>query len=140
MHFNYHFTAYCFINIYKDIYASLSYLRLKHSFISVITNSLLFLFFFLFNLFFYIFLLLFKYSCLHFPPLPPSPQPSPPSTLDPTTLWFCPCVHYRCSWKPLLLFLIFPSHLPSGYCQCVLNFTICGCILLTCLFCWLGSC
>ena len=33
-------------------------------------------------------------------PLPHPPQPSTLPTLDPTPLWFCPGVLYRCSWKP----------------------------------------
>ena len=41
-------------------------------------------------------------------PLPSPPQPSTLPTLDPTLLWFCPCVLYMCSWKPFLLFPQYP--------------------------------
>ena len=89
--------------------------------------------------FFYFFLLLCKYSCLHFPPpLPPTP-PIPTSHPWSYPLWFCPCVLYTCSWKPFPFPPVIPSHLPSGYCQFVLNFSVSGYILLACLFCWLGS-
>ena len=59
--------------------------------------------------YFNFFLLSFKYHCLHFPtttpPNPlPQPQPSPLPTLDLNPFWFCPCVLYRCSWKPFPLF------------------------------------
>ena len=77
-----------------------------------------------------------------FPLALPPPQPSLPPTLNPMPLprpWLCPCVLYRCSWKPFYLCPCIPSHLPSGYCQFVPNFNISGYILLTCLFCWLGS-
>ena len=32
------------------------------------------------------------------------PQPFPPPILNPTPLWFCPCVLCRCSWKPFPFF------------------------------------
>ena len=81
---------------------------------------------------FLIVLLLFKYCCLH--PLPTFP----PIPAIPTSV---PCFH------PLgLVHVSFrivpenpPSHLPSGYCQIVLNFIVSGYIFLACLFCWLGS-
>ena len=40
------------------------------------------------------------YLSLFSPHDSPPPQPSPLPTLDPTHLWFCPCVLYTCSWKP----------------------------------------
>ena len=86
---------------------------------------------------FKIILLLFNYSCLHLPPTS-SPHPSqthlPP--LIPHPAWLCPCVLYSCSWKS---FPHLSSHLPSGYCQFVLNFDVSGYILLAFFFCWLGS-
>ena len=51
---------------------------------------------FSFSLFFYC---CFKYSCLHSDPHSPPAQPFLLPTLDPTSIWFCPCVLYRCSWK-----------------------------------------
>ena len=39
----------------------------------------------------------------------PPPQPPPLPTLDPTPLWFCPCVLYTCSWK---LFCLSPPLSP----------------------------
>ena len=57
--------------------------------------------------FVFFYFLTFFYCCsstvayISLPPL--SPQPSPLPTFDPTLLWFCPCVLYRCSWKPFLL-------------------------------------
>ena len=84
---------------------------------------------------------MFKYSCLHFPP------PIPPTPAIPTSHpWSHP--HLVLSMCPLYLFLktlppfptIIPSHLPSGYCQFVLNFNVSGYILFACLFCWLAKC
>ena len=50
---------------------------------------------------------------------------------------FCPCVRYTCSCKPFTLFTPFiPFHLPSGYCQFVLNFDVFGYILLVCFVDW----
>ena len=78
--------------------------------------------------------LLFKYSCLHFPLT--TPAPSPPPTLNPIPLWFCPCVLYIFSLMTLSLFTsIIPSTLPSCYCQFVLYFNVSGYVLLACLFC-----
>ena len=68
------------------------------------------------------------------------PQPSSVSTLDCTLFWFCPCVLYTCPSMTLpLLSPVIPLPYPSGYCQFVLYFNVSGNILLTCLFCWLGS-
>ena len=51
---------------------------------------------------FFKFLLLFNYSCWHFLPIPP-PHPNnshlPPHLHPPP--WFCPCVFYSSSCKPL---------------------------------------
>ena len=43
-------------------------------------------------------LLLFRYSCLHLPPTSAIPTSLP--WVHPP--WFCPCVLYNCSWKPLV--------------------------------------
>ena len=73
------------------------------------------------------------------PPLPSSPFP----TFHP---WSYPPL--ALSMDPLYLFFddpspfssVVPSSLPSSsYGQFVLYFNIFGCILLACLFCWLGS-
>ena len=72
------------------------------------------------------------------PTTPPPPQLSPLSTLDPTPVWFSPCVLYRYSWKHFPFPPTIPSHLFSHYCQFVLNFNVSGYILIACLFCWLG--
>ena len=74
---------------------------------------------------------------------PFSPHHSPQLQIlppDPTLPWFCLCVLYRCSWKPFPIPSppIIPSHIPSGYCQFVLNFNVSGYILLAYLFYWLG--
>ena len=73
------------------------------------------------------------------PPLPTTPAipTSHPRSYPPLAL----------SMGPLYMFLttlpllppIIPSHLPSSYCQFVLNFNVSGYILLAYLFCWLGS-
>ena len=43
-------------------------------------------------------------------------------------------------WWPFpLLTPLFPSHLPSDYCQFILYFNISGDIVLACLFCWLWT-
>ena len=81
----------------------------------------------------FLFLLLFKYSCLHFPPHSPLPQPYPP----PLVLSMCPLQLFLKTLPPFPR--IIHSHLPSGYCQFVLNFNVSGYILLACLFCWLCS-
>ena len=69
-----------------------------------------------FSLFFNFFLL-FKFSCLHFPPtILPQPQAFPLPTLDLTPVWLCPCILYRCSWKPFPCFPpIIPSHLQNFF-------------------------
>ena len=83
--------------------------------------------YFLLKIFFI--LLLFKYSSLPSLPLPHSmPHRSHPSP-DSTPPWFCPCVLYSYSWKPIPL-------IPLNFC---LNFNVSGYILLACLFCGLGS-
>ena len=46
------------------------------------------------------FLLLFNYSCLHFLPMPP-PHPSQTHLPPHRPPWFCPCVLYSSSCKPL---------------------------------------
>ena len=63
------------------------------------------------------------------------PQPSPLPTLDPTFLWFCPCVLYSCSWKPFSLFPRYAHPPPLWLLTVFLNFTVSGSILLACLFC-----
>ena len=76
--------------------------------------------------------------CIFSPPLPPTPAiPTSLPCFHPSP-WSCPCVLYNCSGKPFPL--IIPSHLPSGYCQIVLNFNVSGYILLAFFFCWLCSC
>ena len=82
------------------------------------------------------FLLFFKYGFLYFPPqLPPVPA-NPTSNPGSYPLWLCPCVLYTGSLMTLLLFSpIIPSHLPSGYCESVLYFSVSGYMLLACLFC-----
>ena len=89
---------------------------------------------------FTVYILMFFYCCsstavsIPPPPLLPPTSPAPLPTLDPTPLWFCPCVLYRCSWKPSAFSPIIPSHLSSGYCQFVLNFNVSGYNLFACLF------
>ena len=68
----------------------------------------------------------------HYSPHPSHPH-FPPLILPP----FC-FVHVPENPFPFLPPII-SSHLPSGYCQLVLNFKVSGFILLACLFCWLGS-
>ena len=63
----------------------------------------------------------------HFPPLLPSP------------LGFVHVSFIVVPGNPPHLPPVIPSHLPSGYCQIVINFNVSGYILLACLFCWLGS-
>ena len=91
---------------------------------------------FLQQLFFYIFLLSFKYSCLHLSPHH-SPHPShphlPPSILPPLFLSMCPLYMFLKTLPSFPRFI--PSHLPFGYCQFVLNFTVSGSVLLAYLFC-----
>ena len=68
------------------------------------------------------------------------PMTFPPLTLDPTPLWLCPCILYRCSLTTLSPFPpISPFHLPSSYCQFFLYFNVSGYILPACLLCQLGS-
>ena len=76
-----------------------------------------------------LFLLLFKYSFLPFPSTP-AQHPSPPHlpSVSIPTLCFVPS-----PYSPEI-----SSPLPSGHCQPVLNFSVCGYILLACSF-WLGS-
>ena len=89
-------------------------------------------------LFTFVFELLFFYCCSSTvvpispsslpssPPMPSSPPPSNP-------LWLCLWVLYTCSLTNLPLFSpIIPSHIPSGYCQLVLYFSVSGYIFLAC--------
>ena len=46
-------------------------------------------------------------------------------------------VLYNCSFT---LSPIIPYPYSSGHCQPVLSFSVCGYILLVCMYCWLGSC
>ena len=68
------------------------------------------------------------------------PHLSTPPTLKPTHFGFVHVSFIHVPWwafphfAPLTL-----SPLPSGFCEFVLYFNVSGCILLTCLFCWLGS-
>ena len=95
---------------------------------------------FLFFSFFPHFLLLFTYSCLHFPnttPPTPATPTSHPECYPSLAMSMCPLHMFLTtlpSFPPIIL-----SHLPSGYCQFVLNFNVSGYIFLGCLFCWLGS-
>ena len=74
------------------------------------------------------------------------PYPSPPTTqphLPPLILPLFGFVHesfIHVPWWPFPFFpLLSPFPFPSGYCPFVLYFNVSGCILLACLFCWLGS-
>ena len=77
-------------------------------------------------------------------PIPPSPSPySRPThpnhipTFNPTPpLCPCPWILYTCSFP--FFAPLWPSPLPSGYCQCIPYFHVSVYILLSCLFCWLG--
>ena len=83
--------------------------------------------------FFLIILLVFKYSCLHLlPTTPPTPATSLPWFHPPLVLSMCPLYLFLKTLPPFIP--IIPSHLPSGYCQIVLNFNVSGYILLACLF------
>ena len=67
----------------------------------------------------------------------PPPHPSPPPTLGPTLFGFVHVCFMHVPWWPFPYFPpLFLSPFPSGYCQFVLYFNVCGYILLACLFCW----
>ena len=88
-----------------------------------------------------IFWLLFHYSCPHFSPIT-LPCPTFPHFLH--SILSYPVVFAHMSFIQVpWLFPFFPplppSPLPSGHCQFVLYFHVSVSILLTCLFCWLGS-
>ena len=88
---------------------------------------------------FYIFIIVQVQLSPFYPQDSPPPQPSPFLTLHPT---YYLLVLYMCLLYMVLKILppyppIITSHLPSGYYQFVLNFTVSGYILLACLFCWL---
>ena len=57
-------------------------------------------------IFFFIFIVVQVQLSPFFPHHSPQPQPSSPSTLDPTPLWFYSCDHYTCSLIYLEWFLI----------------------------------
>ena len=92
-------------------------------------NKVVFIFLISFIIFLFFYCLTTVISIFTTPIPTPHPQTSP--------LLLCPCVFYTCSLMALpLLTPIIP--LPSGYCQFVLYLNVSGCILLACLFCWLG--
>ena len=90
-------------------------------------------------MFFNLFLLLFKYSHLNFPPLCPSPFPSPPPPLHllPLVLSMCPLYMLLDSPSPIFPIIPFPTPLWLLSVCSLLN--VSGYILFACLFCWLGS-
>ena len=88
-------------------------------------------------------LVLFNYSCPHFPLwllscLSYSP-PHLPHSILPHPVVFVHASIIHVPWPFLVFNLLSSSPLPSGYYQFVLYFNVSGYILLTCLFCWLGS-
>ena len=83
----------------------------------------LFLHFFLKKLFYCCSITVVSISPHQSPPPKPNPPPSGASTLP---LGF---VHVSFILVPEKLFPTIPSHLPSGYCQIVLNFNVFGYIL-----------
>ena len=92
--------------------------------------------FFFFLLMFKIILLLFNYSCLGLSTTTLHPPHLPP--LLPPPLGFVHVFYIVVPENPTLLPSIISSHLPSGYCQIVLNFNVSGDVLFACLFCWIG--
>ena len=73
----------------------------------------------------------------HHPPFSP---PSPPPTLELNPFCFVHVSFIHVSWWPFPYYsLLSLSPLLSGYYRFVLYFNVSGCILLACLFCWLGS-
>ena len=88
------------------------------------------------------FLLLFNYSCPHYPPITLLHPIYPHLTLSVLShsVVFVRGSFIHVPLSPFPFFpLLSPSNLPSGHCQFVLYFHVSGSILLTCLFCWLGS-
>ena len=75
------------------------------------------------------------------------PPPLSPALLTPTShpqsfppFGFVHGSFIHVPWRSFPFFSpLFPSPLPSAYCQFVLYFHVSGSILLACLFCWLGS-
>ena len=96
-----------------------------------------------FNFSFFNFLKLFIVVQVQMSPFPPhhSPHPSypyfPPLILTPFGFVYVYFIHVPDNPSPFPP--IIPSHLPSGYCQFVLNFNVSGYVLLACLSCWLSS-
>ena len=76
------------------------------------------------------------FSHHHFPP--PTHPHLPPSILSPFGFVHVSFIHFHLPPFPFFP-MLFPSSLPSGHCQFVLNFNISGYILLDYLFCWLDS-
>ncbi|KAF6114679.1 hypothetical protein HJG60_010632 [Phyllostomus discolor] len=66
-----------------------------------------------------------RLSPFSIPPLLPPTPTIPTSHPQSYPLWLCPSVLYTCSLTTLPPFPSFtPSHLPSDYCQFVLNFIV----------------
>ena len=85
---------------------------------------------FIFKIFLkFIYLFLFSYNCLHFLPIPPPHPPSPTSCphLYPPP-WFCPCVLYSSSYRPLS-----PLSLPHSPLAIVTMFLISMSLVIFCL-------
>ena len=86
---------------------------------------------------FFLFLLMFKYNCLHFPTTTfpcPTHTHLPPSIPLPLVIVHGSLIHVHLHPFPFFP-MLFPSPLPSSYCQFVANFNVSGYILLASLFC-----
>ena len=97
--------------------------RTHTQFLHVLVYMLLWNISFIIIFFYYFILLLFNYSCLHLLPTPPphtSQTHLPPLFPSPSlVLSMCPLSLFLKTLPPII-----PSHLPSGYCQIVLNFNV----------------
>ena len=68
-------------------------------------------------------------------PTPPQPSPPPSSNSTPTPLGFVHVSFIVVPENPFPLSPHYLFHLPSGYCQIVLNFNVSGYILFAFFFC-----
>ena len=114
------------VSLCKVVKIGLIYFNFICKYVSLRDNILKFYFILFFNYFIVVQLQLSVFTPHHFP----LPQPNPPPSLASNPLGFVHMSFIVVPENPSPLPPIILSHLPSGYCQIVLNFKLSGYIFL----------